>query len=76
MLRQYLAEDSEEFDSISQQSYDSTVASEFVESGIDRYRKSQNESTPQASANSADKVQVVNIRVDAVNIFGENGGKL
>lgn len=72
MLQHYL-QDNETYDSISQISQDSTVASEFVEQQIKRYQEKliQDSETP-SRANSSDKVQVVNVHVDAVNIYGEN----
>lgn len=72
MLEQYF-QNNEAFDSISQQSYESTVPSEFVELQVKRYR--DNLANDSATHQVADKTQVVNIHVDAVNFYGENEGR-
>ena len=69
MLSQFL-EDTENYDSISQFS-DSTLPSEYVAQQIAHYN---NERIETDFSNNSEKVQVVNIRVDAVNIYGENEG--
>lgn len=67
MLAKYL-QNSDDFDSISQYS-ESTLASDLAAHRIAAYSYDLRN-----DGNKSDKVQVVNIRVDAVNLFGENGG--
>lgn len=69
MLEQYLA-DLDNFDSISQIS-ETTQASELV---AQRLANFNSQSTNEQEFVSADKVQVVNIHVAAVNIYGDNEG--
>lgn len=70
MLAKFL-EDTENYDSISQYT-DSTLPSEYVAQQIANYNKDLlNESDLE---NDSGKVQYVNIRVDALNIYGENEG--
>lgn len=73
-MHQRYSQNSEAFDSISQQSDESTVASDFVAQQIKLYNESlPNDSVTRQVAN-ADNVQVVKIHVDAVNIYGESEG--
>lgn len=68
MLQKYLQDCEDNFDSISQIS-DSTQASELVAQRIANY----NNELPNESI-YADKTQVVNIHIKAVNIYGDNEG--
>lgn len=70
MLAQFL-DDTEQYDSISQYT-DSTLPSEYVAQQIAHHNQDQLNDTD--FSNSSERVQYVNIRVDAVNIFGENEG--
>lgn len=69
MLSQYL-EDVDNFDSISQSS-ESTQASEFVAQRIAKYN-TELISEPQTT--HAESIQVVNIHVRALNVYGDNEG--
>lgn len=68
MLQKYLS-DCEEYDGFSEYS-ETTLASELVERQIDLY----NANEAPSSSNNSDRIQVVNFRVDSVNIYGENEG--
>lgn len=72
MLAKYL-EDTENYDSISQFT-DSTLPSDYVAQQIAKYEYNNEQSQIHESdfSNNSEKLQVVNIHVDSVNIFGES----
>lgn len=70
MLQKYL-NDCEEYDGEFSEYSETTLASEVVERQIDLYKRNE----PPNSSNNSDRIQVVNFRVDSVNIYGENEGE-
>lgn len=72
MLQTYLS-DCDEFNDGSSEYSETTMASEFVERQIKIFNNDLR-SEPQASSNNNDRIQVVNFRVDTMNI--RDGGNL